>query len=160
MPFLTRLRKPKLHYTIDDFTDPWTTAGTLVLQHGYARNSSFWYSWIPYLSRFYRLVRMDLRGHGRSPVDFDPATASTLDAYIEDIVALLDRLGSGAVHYCGESFGGILGMVLAAEHPARVRTLTLVPAPVYQNAQAAFAAGYATREEALRTTMLSVAEPC
>jgi 3-oxoadipate enol-lactonase len=151
MPFLTRPGQPTLHYTIEDFTDPWTRARTIVLQHGYARNSSLWYAWIPNLSRRYRIVRMDLRGHGESPVDFDPATQSTLEGYVEDLVALLDHLGLDDVHYCGESFGGILGMVLAAEHPARVRTLTLVASPVYQNAQAAFAAGFPTREEALRT---------
>jgi len=138
-------------YRIDDFTDPWTKPETIFLQHGYARSSAFWYSWIPFLARHYRVVRMDLRGHGKSPVDFDPATESTLEAYVGDIAALLDRLELGAVHFCGESFGGVIGMVLAAEQPQRVRTLTLVASPVYQNASAAFAAGFPTRQEALRT---------
>ena len=151
MPFITRPGKPRLHYRTDDYTDPWKAAGTIVLQHGYARNSGFWHGWIPALARFYRVVRMDLRGHGDSPVEFDPATESTLEAYVEDLVALLDTLGLEDVHYCGESFGGILGMVLAAEHPRRVRTLTLVASPVYQNEKAAYSAGFPTREEALRT---------
>ena len=67
MPFITRPGKPTLHYTIDDFTDPWKPAPTVLLQHGYARNSGFWFSWVPYLARFYRIARMDLRGHGESP---------------------------------------------------------------------------------------------
>jgi len=151
MPFINRPGNPKLHYRIDDYTDPWKPAATILLQHGYARNSGFWYGWIPYLARHYRIVRMDLRGHGESPVDFDPATESTLEAYVGDLVALLNELGAASVHYCGESFGGILGMVLAAQHPERVGTLTLVAAPVYQNEKAAFSAGFPTREEALRT---------
>jgi len=151
MPSLKRPGHPTLHYTIDDFTDPWKPAGTIVLQHGYARNSGFWFSWVPYLARHYRIVRMDLRGHGESPVEFDPGTQSTLEGYIGDLTALLDQLELDTVHYCGESFGGILGMVLAAEQPKRVRTLTLVASPVYQNAQAAYSAGFPTREEALRT---------
>ena len=151
MPFMTRPGKPTLHYTVDDFTDPWKPAPTVLLQHGYARNSTFWHGWVPHLARRYKVVRMDLRGHGESPIDFDPATESTLDGYVDDLVALLDTLDLRCVHYCGESFGGILGMVLAAEHPARVRSLTLVAAPVYQNAKAAFSAGFPTREEALRT---------
>ena len=108
---------------------------------------------MPYLSRFYRIVRPDLRGHGESPVDFNPATESTVECYIEDIAAVLDELKLDSVHFCGESFGGILGMALAAEHPKRVRTLSLVSAPVYQNqkSQEAYAGGYPTREEALRT---------
>ena len=151
MPFIRRRNAATLHYTIDDYTDPWTPAGTIVLQHGYARSSRFWYGWIPLLARTYRIVRMDLRGHGDSPVDFDPATGSTLEDYIGDLTTLLDALELDGVHYCGESFGGILGMVLAAQAPERVRTLTLVASPVFQNAQAAFSAGFPTREEALRT---------
>ena len=153
MPFFRRKTKPTLHYRIDDFTDPWKKSGAILLQHGYARSSRFWHGWVPYLSRFYRIVRPDLRGHGESPVDFNPATESTVECYIEDIAAVLDELKLDSVHFCGESFGGILGMALAAEHPKRVRTLSLVSAPVYQNqkSQEAYAGGYPTREEALRT---------
>jgi 3-oxoadipate enol-lactonase len=60
-------------------------------------------------------------------------------------------LDLATVHYCGESFGGIIGMALAARHASRVRSLTLVASPVYQNKNAAYAAGFSTREEALRT---------
>lgn len=150
MPFIRRTGKPTLHYRIDDFTDPWKNARSVLLQHGYGRSSRFWYSWVPYLSRFYKVVRVDLRGHGESPVDFNPATDSTVEGYVEDVIAVLDGLELDSAHYCGESFGGILGMVLAARQPERIRTLTLVSAPVYQNEKAGFAAGYPSREEALR----------
>jgi 3-oxoadipate enol-lactonase len=153
MPYVRRAGKPTLHYRVDDFTDPWRNAGTILLQHGYARSSRFWFGWVPHLARFYKVVRPDLRGHGESPVDFNPATDSTLAGYVDDVLAALDELGLDAVHYCGESFGGVIGMVLAAEHPERVRTLSMVSAPVYQNqkSQEAYAAGFPTREEALRT---------
>jgi 3-oxoadipate enol-lactonase len=151
MPYLTRTGQPTLHYRIDDYTDPWRDAPVLVLQHGYARSSRFWYAWIPHLARHYKVLRINLRGHGESLRDFDPATGSTLDDYIGDLCDVLDHLGLGAIHYCGESFGGILGMVLAAREPQRVRTLALVASPVYQNANAAYSAGFPTREEALRT---------
>ncbi len=153
MPYLERKGKPALHYRVDDFTDPWKNAPAIVLQHGFGRSSQFWYSWVPYLSRFYKIVRPDLRGLGLSPLDFDPATGITVENYIEDLVAILDSLELESVHYCGESFGGILGMVLAAEHPARVRTLSLVSAPVSLNQkhQETFAVGFKSREEALRS---------
>jgi 3-oxoadipate enol-lactonase len=153
MPLVKRKNNATLHYRVDDFTDSWQRAGTIVLQHGYARSSLFWQAWIPYLSRFFRIVRPELRGHAGSPVDFDPARDSTLGNYVADIVAVLDELKLDSVHYCGESFGGIIGMALAAEHPQRVRTLTLVSSPVFQNQQSqdVYAAGYPTREEALRT---------
>ena len=153
MPAITRTNNATLHYRVDDHTDPWKNAGTIVLQHGYARSSQFWQPWVPYLSRFYRIVRPELRGHAGSPVNFDPARDSTLANYVADVVAVLDALQLDNVHYCGESFGGIIGMALAAEHPARVRTLAFVSSPVYQNAksQDVYAAGFPTREEALRT---------
>lgn len=152
MPLIRRAGKPTLHYRIDDYTDPWKKADTIILQHGYARSSRFWYGWVPYLSRFYKVVRPDLRGLGDSPVDFDPATGCVLEAYIEDVVAVLDELGLASAHYCGESFGGIVGMALAAAYPQRVRTLSLVAAPVFQSEQRqqTLAAGRASREEALR----------
>ncbi len=153
MPAIKRKDQATLHYRVDDYTDPWKRAGAIVLQHGYARSSQFWQAWIPYLSRFYKIVRPELRGHAGAPVDYDTATGSTLENYVADVVAVLDELKLESVHYCGESFGGIIGMALAAEHPARVRTLTFVSSPVYQNqkSQDVYAAGFATREEALRT---------
>ena len=153
MPHLQRKGKPALHYRFDDFTDPWKNAPTILLQHGFGRSSRFWYSWVPYLSRFYKIVRPDLRGLGLSPVEFNPATDITIENYIEDMTALLEALGLESVHYCGESFGGILGMVLAATQPARVRTLSLVSAPVSLNQkhQETFAVGFKSREDALRS---------
>jgi 3-oxoadipate enol-lactonase len=152
MPFV-QSRKPQLHYRIDDHTDPWREAGTLVLQHGFARSSKFWYAFIPHLSGQYRVVRPDLRGHGKSPVDFDTSAPHSVEDYVGDVLALLDHLELDAVHYCGESFGGIVGMALAALHPDRVRTLTLIGSPVYQNqkSQDTYSAGFPSREEALRT---------
>src|SRR5574342_402553 len=64
MPLVTRAGKPTLHYELDDYTDPWRNAPYLILQHGYGRSGKFWYSWVPYLSRFYRVVRRDLRRAG------------------------------------------------------------------------------------------------
>jgi 3-oxoadipate enol-lactonase len=152
MPLLKRNALPTLHYALDDFTDPWKNAPYLILQHGYGRAGAFWYSWVPYLSRHYKVVRPDLRGLGRSEAPADLETGLSAAAYIEDLVALIEALGGGPVHYCGESLGGILGMVLAAEHPDKLRTLSLVAAPVLINAdtQKTFAFGHPSWPEALR----------
>lgn len=148
---LERSGKPKLHYSLDDFTDPWRNVPYLILQHGYGRSGKFWTSWVPYLSRFYRVVRPDLRGLGQSQAPADLETGLSVAAYIEDLVAIIDSLG-GPVHYCGESLGGILGMVLAAEYPQKLRTLSLVAAPLIINkdTQRTFAFGYPTWQDALR----------
>ena len=152
MPEVRRAGEPVLHYALDDHTDPWRNAPHLILQHGYGRSGRFWYSWVPYLSRFYKVVRPDLRGLGQSGIPDDLETGLNVEAYIDDLLALIDTLGDAPVHYCGESLGGILGMVLAAQHPGRLRTLSLVAAPllINQDTQRAFAFGHPTWQDALR----------
>ena len=82
MPELRRAGKPMLHYALDDFTDPWRDAPYLILQHGYGRSGRFWYSWVPYLARFYKVVRPDLRGLGGSQVPEDLESGLNPEAYI------------------------------------------------------------------------------
>ncbi len=57
-----------MHYEDDDFTDPWSTAETVILHHGNAKSSRLWYAWVPLLARDYRVIRVDARGFGRSSV--------------------------------------------------------------------------------------------
>src|SRR5262249_49139872 len=102
MPELRRAGKPTLHYALDDYTHPSRDAPHLILQHGYGPSGRFWYCWVPYLSRFYKVVRPDLRGLGQSEVPADLETSLTVEAYIDDLLAIIDALG-GPVHYCGES---------------------------------------------------------
>lgn len=150
MPFVTRPRQPELHYELDDFTDPWRNAPYLILQHGHGRSSRFWYSWVPYLSRYYKVVRPDVRGLGQSSADFDLEREFTLDACVGDLVAVIEHLGAESAHFCGESMGGMLGIALAAAHPQRVRTLTLVATPVYisERTKQTYALGHASEAEA------------
>jgi len=152
MPILKLTGRPNLHYVIDDYTDPWRNAPYLFLQHGNGRSGEFWYSWVPYLSRYYKIVRPDARGLGGSSADFDLENELTLDICVADLVAIIDALGAESVHFCGESMGGIFGMALAATHPRRVRTLTLVSTPVSINrdAKTSYAMGYASRTEAVK----------
>ena len=80
MPILHREREPDLYYEIDDYTDPWCDAPYLLLQHGFGRSSQFWYRCVPYLARFYRIIRPDLRGFGRSEPSIDPPDEFTIEA--------------------------------------------------------------------------------
>ncbi len=152
MPILKRTGAPDLNYVIDDFTDPWRNAPYLILQHGSGRSSRFWYSWVPYLSRFYKVVRPDVRGLGGSSAEFDLDREFTLEALVGDLAAIVAALGAESVHVCGESMGGILGIALAATHPRLVRTLTLVSTPVYisKEAKATYALGRASRADAVK----------
>jgi len=97
-------------------------APVVVLSPSLGSTHAMWDPQVREFSRSYRVVRYDPRGHGRSPV---PPGPYDLPDLAEDVVALLDRLDVGSVHYVGLSLGGMTGMALAAAHPDRVRSLVL-----------------------------------
>ena len=126
----------RLAYYIDDFTDPWKRAPTLLLLHAAMGSARRYYAWVPTLARHYRVVRMDLRGHGASeipPVD----RALTLERLVGDVAQLLDYLRLPSVHLVGNSAGGYLGQQLAMNQGERVRSLLLFGStPGLKNSQA------------------------
>ena len=107
---------------------------------------------MPYLSRFYRVVRPDARGLGASSADFDLERELTVESLVEDLDGDPRRAGAASVHFCGESMGGILGLALAAMHPERVRTLTLVSTPVYisDKMKETYSMGHKSRVDAMK----------
>jgi 3-oxoadipate enol-lactonase len=113
-----------LAYRVDEFTDPWRPAPALLLLHSAMGSSRRFYAWVPRLARRYRVVRLDLRGHGESgkPPSEPPLTMGRL---VADAVELLDHLGLDAVHVVGNSAGGYVGQHLAMDHARRVRSLAL-----------------------------------
>lgn len=112
----------RLAYVVDDWTDPWTTPETLVLLHAAMGSSTRLYAWVPHLAHDFRVVRMDLRGHGRSEVP-SASRPLSLDRLARDVVDLLDHLEVERAHLAGSSAGAIVAMRAAISHPARVRTL-------------------------------------
>ncbi len=121
------------HYEVHDFSDPWEHRPFILLLHGHGRSSRFWYRLVPFLSRHYRVVTIDLPGHGRSPARIDPETGLSADAFIDDILAVLKALGCQSFHFVGESFGGMLGVLFADKYADMVRTLTLISTPPFIN---------------------------
>ena len=114
----------RLGYSVDDFTDPWRTAPILLLLHAAMGSARRYYAWVPPLSRHYRVVRMDLRGHGNSEIP--PADRElTLDRLVKDVAELMDHLGCASAHIVGNSAGGYLAQQLAMHRGERVRSLML-----------------------------------
>ena len=66
-----------------------------------------WQNFVPLLAPDFRVVLMDLRGHGRSG---NNAPALQADRMVKDIVGLLDALQITAVHIAGYNLGGYLGL--------------------------------------------------
>jgi 3-oxoadipate enol-lactonase len=114
----------RLAYTIDDFTDPWKEAPVLLLLHAAMGSARRYYAWVPSLARHYRVVRLDLRGHGASQVP-PPEPLLTLERLVADVAELLDHLGVASAHIIGNSAGGYLGQRLAMTQGERVRSLLL-----------------------------------
>lgn len=126
----------RFNYYVDDFTDPWAHAPTVFLLHGAMANADRFRSWVPGLSRHYKVVRMDMRGHGKSSVPALDAALS-MEVLVKDVLALLDHLGCEQVHFVGNSAGGYVGQHLAMDHPERIATLALFgSAPGLKNSQA------------------------
>ena len=128
MPFARITPDLELHYRLDDYTDPWQPAETVLLLHGNAESGAVWFGWVPYLARHYRVVRPDMRGFGEStpmPVDYP----WTLNRIADDYATLMDQLQAPVFHLVGAKLGGTVARRLAARYTERVKTLTVVGTP-------------------------------
>lgn len=114
----------RLAYHVDDFTAPWRTPDTLLLLHAAMGNSLRWFQWVPALAQRYRVVRLDLRGHGDSQIPA-PDSEFSLAELVSDAAAVLDEVGAESAHVVGNSAGGYVAQQLAIHHPQRVKTLAL-----------------------------------
>jgi 3-oxoadipate enol-lactonase len=96
----------------------------VVLIHGHSADLRLWEPQVPALvGAGYRVVRYDVRGHGRSSV---PPTGYDWEHYLADLRALLDHLRVSRAHLAGISMGGAIALELALEEPGRVASLTLL----------------------------------
>jgi 3-oxoadipate enol-lactonase/4-carboxymuconolactone decarboxylase len=105
----------KLHWREDGAGPP------LVLLNSVGCDLTLWDAAMPYLKSF-RVLRMDMRGHGRSD---SPPGDYTLGQIAADVVAVLDAAGVGKAAVCGLSLGGMTAMTLALNAPLRVSALVL-----------------------------------
>jgi 3-oxoadipate enol-lactonase len=98
-------------------------APVVILANSLGATLRMWDPQLEPLTRSFRVVRFDTRGHGGSAV---PPGPYTIDELADDVRALLDRLELEKVHYVGLSLGGMIGMRLAAEHPDRIDRLVVL----------------------------------
>lgn len=112
----------KLAYVEDDFTDPWGPREPLILIHAAMGSSRRLYKWIPILSRDFRVVRPDMRGHGATEIP-GPDQLS-LERLTRDVIELADHLKLDRFHIAGSSAGAIVAMRTTLDFPERIKTLT------------------------------------
>lgn len=96
---------------------PWLT-----LVHGFSQNRNLWSAQREAFARRYRLLAVDLRGHGESGA---PESGYGTVEYASDLLALLDTLDIACTHLWGTHTGASIGLYLAALHPDRIASLVL-----------------------------------
>lgn len=96
----------------------------LVLLHGFTGSSASWDDSIAYFAKHYRVIVIDLLGHGASDAPASPERYS-IQAAARDIDALLGHLLIPNVHLLGYSMGGRLALYFALAYPQRIKSLTL-----------------------------------
>jgi 3-oxoadipate enol-lactonase len=94
----------------------------LMLSNSLGTDLSMWDDQVKALTQYFRLVRYDRRGHGKSGAPKGPYTMERLG---RDVLAVLDGLGISKINWCGLSMGGMVGMWLGANAPERINKLIL-----------------------------------
>jgi 2-succinyl-6-hydroxy-2,4-cyclohexadiene-1-carboxylate synthase len=100
------------------------TGSPLLLLHGFMGRGSGWGAHATAFARHFRLVVVDLPGHGRSGIPPDPARAS-VERAADDLATILARAGCAPAHVLGYSLGARIALRLAVAHPAVLRRLVL-----------------------------------
>lgn len=92
----------------------------IVFLHFSGANLMMWQRTAPYFQDQYRLILVDLRGHGRSD---RPETGYHVDTMAQDVSGILQHLGIERAHVVGSSMGAEVGLSLAAHCPEQVMSL-------------------------------------
>jgi 3-oxoadipate enol-lactonase len=98
------------------------SAPALLLINSIATTRELWARQIPRLSKSFRVITYDARGHGFSQVT---AGDYTIEQLGRDALAILDDAGVESAHVCGISLGGITAMWMGVNAPRRVKSLVL-----------------------------------
>jgi 3-oxoadipate enol-lactonase len=97
-------------------------APVVTLTHPLGVTLALWDDHVASLSKRYRVLRYDVRGHGGSEI---PPGPYTLEQMASDLFDLLDSLGITETHFVGVSMGGLIGMTAAFTRPSRIKSLVL-----------------------------------
>lgn len=95
----------------------------LLLVHGLGSSTLDWEEQTSVLAAHYRVIAIDIRGHGRSD---KPLEHYSMAGFAEDVAALIEHLQLGPVHLVGISMGGMIGFQLGVDRPELLRSLTIV----------------------------------
>ena len=150
MPF-TDSGPARIFYTD---SDPGWERPVLMFVHGWTCDSADW-MWQLASFRTYRIVALDLRGHGRSSA---PADGYTLSDYADDVLAVLSAVSVERVVLIGHSMGALICSLIADRRPDSVLGLVVVDAPYANDAADAARASAFARDVAAGDGVAKVSE--
>ncbi|WP_025027257.1 alpha/beta fold hydrolase [Caldalkalibacillus mannanilyticus] len=122
MSFVVR-HQTKMYY---EYCSYLSEADVLVMVHGLGLDHTEWDDMVKLLSHKYRILRYDIRGHGKSDIGDQPIT---LDLLREDLFYLVDSLQIQSFHFIGSSLGGKIGIHAAHSSSDRIQSLILNTVP-------------------------------
>lgn len=108
----------RLWYTVDGPAG----APALVLSNSLGSTADLWAPQLRPFAAAFRVIRYDIRGHGRSTAPPGPCPLELLGG---DALAVLDAAGAARAHVCGISLGGLTALWLGLHAPERVGRLVL-----------------------------------
>jgi pimeloyl-ACP methyl ester carboxylesterase len=98
---------------------------TLVCVHGFGGAKEDFADHVDALAARWRVITLDLRGHGDSDGPVDPSTYS-LDRLARDVEAVADAFGADRFRLLGHSMGGMVARRVVLDHPERVDALVMM----------------------------------
>lgn len=101
----------------------------VVLLHGVGQSHTVWNEVVSGLASEFRVIAVDLRGHGKSPNP--PGSRFSFPELEGDVLQLLDEKAVDSAYVVGHSGGALLALRLALDHPERVRGLVMVCGAAY-----------------------------
>ena len=104
------------------------TAPVLMLSNSLGTDLHMWDAQMPALTKKFRVVRYDSRGHGGSVANEGPYSISMLG---QDALAIMDALDLSSVNWLGLSMGGMVGQWLLAHAPERITRAVLANTSAY-----------------------------
>lgn len=96
---------------------------TLVFIHGLSDNLLYWEYLASNLKHDYQILRVDLRGHGKSEMGNEEIT---IDTYVNDLNNLFEELDISKVNLIGFSLGGAVALEFTNKYPQKVDSLVLM----------------------------------
>jgi 3-oxoadipate enol-lactonase len=101
---------------------------TLMLSNSLGTTLQMWEPQMAALTKVFRVIRYDRRGHGKSDVGTLPYS---MERFGRDVLAILDDLNIEKTHWCGLSMGGMVGQWLGANAPQRFEKMILANTSSY-----------------------------